>query len=81
MHHHSPYSCYGFKLRNCHVCQDAHNSLVRARAALKYIVLALSGHMDDILGKYKVLNLLHMRIRILSFPLLSYLLIDVVVYI
>ncbi|XP_057457891.1 uncharacterized protein LOC130748668 isoform X2 [Lotus japonicus] len=33
--------------------QDAHNSLVRARAALKYIVLALSGHMDDILGKYK----------------------------
>lgn len=39
-----------------HVCQDAHNSLIRARAALKYIVLALSGHMDDILGKYKVLN-------------------------
>ncbi|KAG4176144.1 hypothetical protein ERO13_A11G225700v2 [Gossypium hirsutum] len=25
----------------------------RARAALKYIVLGLSGHMDDILGKYK----------------------------
>ncbi|CAJ1948824.1 unnamed protein product [Sphenostylis stenocarpa] len=35
------------------IIQDAHNSLVRARAALKYIVLALSGHMDDILGKYK----------------------------
>ncbi|XP_020968410.1 uncharacterized protein LOC107617506 isoform X3 [Arachis ipaensis] len=35
------------------VIQDAHNSLVRARAALKYILLALSGHMDDILGKYK----------------------------
>ncbi|KAG5009705.1 hypothetical protein GYH30_018179 [Glycine max] len=35
------------------IIHDAHNSLVRARAALKYIVLALSGHMDDILGKYK----------------------------
>lgn len=35
------------------IIQDAHNSLVRARAALKYIVLALSGHMDNILGKYK----------------------------
>ncbi|XP_061338809.1 uncharacterized protein LOC133285568 isoform X2 [Gastrolobium bilobum] len=35
------------------IIQDAHNSLVCARAALKYIVLALSGHMDDILGKYK----------------------------
>ncbi|RDY04904.1 hypothetical protein CR513_11313, partial [Mucuna pruriens] len=35
------------------IIQDAHNSLVRVRAALKYIVLALSGHMDDILGKYK----------------------------
>ncbi|XP_030480176.2 uncharacterized protein LOC115697350 isoform X1 [Cannabis sativa] len=32
--------------------QDKH-SLARARAALKYIVLAISGHMDDILGKYK----------------------------
>ncbi|XP_027334716.1 uncharacterized protein LOC113849198 isoform X2 [Abrus precatorius] len=35
------------------IIQDAHNSPVRARAALKFIVLALSGHMDDILGKYK----------------------------
>ncbi|KAF7825935.1 uncharacterized protein G2W53_017099 [Senna tora] len=35
------------------IIQDASHSLVRARAALKYIVLALSGHMDDILGKYK----------------------------
>ncbi|KAK7285495.1 hypothetical protein RJT34_20268 [Clitoria ternatea] len=35
------------------IIQDARNSLVRARIALKYIVLALSGHMDDILGKYK----------------------------
>ncbi|KAJ1399405.1 hypothetical protein SESBI_30339 [Sesbania bispinosa] len=35
------------------VVLDAHNSLLHARAALKYIVLALSGHMDDILGKYK----------------------------
>lgn len=34
--------------------QDAKHSLARARAALKYIVLAISGHMDDILGKYKV---------------------------
>jgi len=44
------YYCWFF-----HVYQDAHNSLIRARAALKYIVLALSGHVDDILGKYKVL--------------------------
>ncbi|KAI8545646.1 hypothetical protein RHMOL_Rhmol07G0055900 [Rhododendron molle] len=29
----------------------AHHSL--ARAALKYIILALSGHMDDIIAKYK----------------------------
>ncbi|KAJ6384007.1 hypothetical protein OIU78_027336 [Salix suchowensis] len=33
--------------------QGARHSLAQARAALKYIVLALSGHMDDILGKYK----------------------------
>ncbi|KAK9273545.1 hypothetical protein L1049_018355 [Liquidambar formosana] len=33
--------------------QGARNSLPRARAALKYIVLALSGHMDDVLAKYK----------------------------
>ncbi|EXB70633.1 hypothetical protein L484_023818 [Morus notabilis] len=35
------------------VIQGAKHSLARARAALKYIVLAISGHMDDILGKYK----------------------------
>lgn len=35
------------------VIQGARHSLPRARAALKYIVLALSGHMDDMLGKYK----------------------------
>ncbi|XP_058002551.1 uncharacterized protein LOC110658126 isoform X2 [Hevea brasiliensis] len=33
--------------------QGARHSPARARAALKYIMLALSGHMDDILGKYK----------------------------
>lgn len=36
--------------------QGARHYLARARAALKYIVLALSGHMDDILAKYKVLH-------------------------
>ncbi|XP_028765027.1 uncharacterized protein LOC114723053 isoform X2 [Neltuma alba] len=35
------------------IIQDACHSVIRARAALKYIVLALSGHMDDIMGKYK----------------------------
>ncbi|PON87476.1 Galactose-binding domain-like [Trema orientale] len=33
--------------------QGAKHCLARARAALKYIVLAISGHTDDILGKYK----------------------------
>ncbi|KAJ4721404.1 Galactose-binding domain-like, Armadillo-type fold protein [Melia azedarach] len=33
--------------------QGACHSPSRARAALKYVVLALSGHMDDLLGKYK----------------------------
>ncbi|KAJ4952696.1 hypothetical protein NE237_029528 [Protea cynaroides] len=33
--------------------QGARFSLTRARAALKYVILALSGHMDDILSKYK----------------------------
>jgi len=37
------------------VYQGAHHSFARARAALKYIVLALSGVMDDILVKYKVI--------------------------
>ncbi|XP_075094967.1 uncharacterized protein LOC107818245 isoform X5 [Nicotiana tabacum] len=35
------------------VIQCARHSFARARAALKYIVLALSGVMDDILVKYK----------------------------
>ncbi|KAF5451858.1 hypothetical protein F2P56_026920 [Juglans regia] len=35
------------------IIQSARHSLTRARAALKYLLLALSGHMDDILGKYK----------------------------
>ncbi|XP_039063491.1 uncharacterized protein LOC120208242 isoform X2 [Hibiscus syriacus] len=41
------------------IIQGARNSSAhararaRARAALKYIVLGLSGHMDDILGKFK----------------------------
>ncbi|KAJ7950647.1 Galactose-binding domain-like, Armadillo-type fold protein [Quillaja saponaria] len=33
--------------------QGSRHSLVRARSALKYIVLSLSGNVDDILGKYK----------------------------
>ncbi|KAL6981535.1 hypothetical protein U1Q18_023163 [Sarracenia purpurea var. burkii] len=37
------------------VIQGARHALGRAhaRAALKYIILALSGHMDDVLAKYK----------------------------
>ncbi|GAV65319.1 hypothetical protein CFOL_v3_08834 [Cephalotus follicularis] len=35
------------------IIQGARHHEVRARAALKYIVFALSGHMDDIMGKYK----------------------------
>ncbi|KAA8520331.1 hypothetical protein F0562_014587 [Nyssa sinensis] len=35
------------------VIQGARHSCARARAALKYIMLALSGHMDDIIAKYK----------------------------
>ncbi|XVE62395.1 hypothetical protein DITRI_Ditri06bG0115100 [Diplodiscus trichospermus] len=38
------------------IIQGARHAIARARAALKYIVLALSGHMDDILGKYKVVK-------------------------
>ncbi|KAM7273540.1 hypothetical protein ACFE04_028204 [Oxalis oulophora] len=37
--------------------QGACYNTTRARAALKYIVLALSGHMDDIMGKYKEVKL------------------------
>ncbi|KAL6515007.1 hypothetical protein OROGR_020586 [Orobanche gracilis] len=35
------------------VIQGARHSFYRGRAALKYIVLALSGNMDDIMAKYK----------------------------
>ncbi|XP_021735575.1 uncharacterized protein LOC110702196 isoform X2 [Chenopodium quinoa] len=35
------------------VIQGEHHSLVRVRAALKYLVLALSGYMDDVLAEYK----------------------------
>ncbi|XP_023527123.1 uncharacterized protein LOC111790459 isoform X1 [Cucurbita pepo subsp. pepo] len=35
------------------VIQNARQSLDQARAALKYILLALSGYFDDILGSYK----------------------------
>ncbi|XP_058085820.1 uncharacterized protein LOC131233204 isoform X3 [Magnolia sinica] len=33
--------------------QGSYHSFSRARAALKYLILALSGHMDDMLAKYK----------------------------
>lgn len=35
------------------VIQGEHYSLVRIRAALKYLLLALTGYMDDILAEYK----------------------------
>ncbi|MCL7047247.1 hypothetical protein MKW94_012626 [Papaver nudicaule] len=35
------------------IIQGARTSISRSRAALKYIVLALSGHMDDVLTAYK----------------------------
>ncbi|KNA25922.1 hypothetical protein SOVF_002230 [Spinacia oleracea] len=35
------------------VIQGEHHSVVRVRAALKYLVLALSGYMDDVLAAYK----------------------------
>ncbi|PWA53886.1 Armadillo-type fold [Artemisia annua] len=35
------------------VIHGAHNAMSNARVALKYIVLALSGHMDDVMAKYK----------------------------
>lgn len=38
--------------------QGASQSMASVHAAIKYIVLALSGHMDNILGKYKVVHLL-----------------------
>ncbi|TYG63637.1 hypothetical protein ES288_D06G046100v1, partial [Gossypium darwinii] len=37
-------------------CHSTAHARARARAALKYIMLGLSSHMDDILGKYKVLD-------------------------
>ncbi|XP_077238411.1 uncharacterized protein LOC143879740 isoform X3 [Tasmannia lanceolata] len=33
--------------------QGGHHGIARARAGLKYIIIALSGHMDDILARYK----------------------------
>jgi len=54
----SPFSLYTLLLIltfGQNVYQGAHHSFARARAALKYIVLALSGVMDDILVKYKVI--------------------------
>lgn len=35
------------------VIHGARHAIADARAALKYIVLALSGHMDDVMAKYK----------------------------
>ncbi|XP_062200661.1 uncharacterized protein LOC133903346 isoform X2 [Phragmites australis] len=35
------------------IIQEAGRSLARSRAALKYVVLAISGHMDDVLTEYK----------------------------
>ncbi|XP_076954574.1 uncharacterized protein LOC143629097 [Bidens hawaiensis] len=35
------------------VIHGAHSGIDDARAALKYIILALSGHMDDVMAKYK----------------------------
>uniref|UniRef100_A0A7N0TIX9 Uncharacterized protein n=1 Tax=Kalanchoe fedtschenkoi TaxID=63787 RepID=A0A7N0TIX9_KALFE len=35
------------------VFQDTRHSFARARAAIKYVVLALSGRVDDILARYK----------------------------
>ncbi|KAF8689250.1 hypothetical protein HU200_042041 [Digitaria exilis] len=35
------------------IIQEAGQYLARSRAALKYVVLAISGHMDDLLTEYK----------------------------
>ncbi|RLN42521.1 uncharacterized protein C2845_PM01G48400 [Panicum miliaceum] len=35
------------------IIQEAGQYLARSRAALKYVVLAISGHMDDVLTEYK----------------------------
>ncbi|CAL4932534.1 unnamed protein product [Urochloa decumbens] len=35
------------------IIQEAGQCLARSRAALKYVVLAISGHMDDVLTEYK----------------------------
>ncbi|GJM91605.1 hypothetical protein PR202_ga07996 [Eleusine coracana subsp. coracana] len=40
------------------IIQEAGRSLARSRAALKYFVLAISGHMDDVLTEYKLRGLL-----------------------
>jgi len=36
------------------IIHEAGQYLARSRAALKYVVLAISGHMDDVLTEYKV---------------------------
>lgn len=41
----------------CDVGQGVGQSLPRSRAALKYILLAVSGNMDDVLAEYKVIHL------------------------
>lgn len=41
----------------CDVGQGVGQSLSRSRAALKYILLAVSGNMDDVLAEYKVIHL------------------------
>uniref|UniRef100_A0A0D9XMZ4 DNA-repair protein Xrcc1 N-terminal domain-containing protein n=1 Tax=Leersia perrieri TaxID=77586 RepID=A0A0D9XMZ4_9ORYZ len=38
------------------IIQGVGQSLARSRAALKYIALAISGHMDDVLTEYKVVK-------------------------
>ncbi|XP_020093990.1 uncharacterized protein LOC109714019 isoform X4 [Ananas comosus] len=35
------------------VIQGNRQSITRSRAALKYVILAISGHMDDVLAEYK----------------------------
>lgn len=39
------------------IIQGSRQSIAQARAALKYVVLALSGHVDDVLSMYKEVKL------------------------
>lgn len=52
----SPFSVNGCIMMLLALFQGARQSMASAHAAIRYIVLALSGHMDNILGKYKVLQ-------------------------